>query len=53
MTATRIGLSSAMLTLATGLRLCCRPARPPATKLKDDEGRRDSMGAAVQLQIHA
>merc|ERR1719393_484450 len=43
MTATRIGLSSAMLTLATGLRLCCRPARPPGTKLKDDEGRRDSM----------
>jgi hypothetical protein len=52
MTATRIGLSSAMLTLATGLRLCCRPARPPATKLKDDEGRRDSI-VAVQLALDA
>merc|ERR1712127_1091267 len=48
MTATRIGLSSAMLTLETGLRICCTPARPPATRLKAVEGIRASM-TVVQI----
>jgi len=43
MTATRIGLSSAMLTFEAGLRICCTPARPPATRLKADEGMRASI----------